>query len=42
VTDEEVKALAILRHELEHPRGAPISDEVWAEVQRRVRARSGS
>lgn len=29
VTESEWMALAILRHELEHPRGAPITDEMW-------------
>jgi hypothetical protein len=35
-TDDEWAALAILHHVLEHPPGAEITDEVWAELERRL------
>lgn len=38
VTGEEWAALAILHHEMAHPPGAPLTDEVWAELERRMRA----
>ena len=41
-TPEEWRALAILRHELDHKRGAEITPELWAEVERRMTVGSGS